>query len=220
MENQVITREEAKTAGLRFYFTGDPCKHGHVAQRNVKTTACVECHRQHQRADREKRRAFLCKRSREDYAQRRSENPSLHEKALERRRQWYEQNKDRALEVHRRYREKNGDKVIARVRRYTEQNPHMKLEKDAKRRASVRNRIPAWFGEFDQFVMQEAADLSIRRYDATGTKWHVDHMIPLLARKVSGLHCATNLQVIPAATNLRKKNKPMFTEPGEWIGAL
>jgi len=40
---QVITRTEAQEQGLKTYFTGKPCKRGHVAARRVNPNACVEC---------------------------------------------------------------------------------------------------------------------------------------------------------------------------------
>ena len=36
------TRAEAKAAGAKYYFTGEPCKHGHIAPRKTKG-ACLEC---------------------------------------------------------------------------------------------------------------------------------------------------------------------------------
>lgn len=42
---KIITRKEAKILGLRRYFTGLPCKHGHVAQREISNGCCVECKR-------------------------------------------------------------------------------------------------------------------------------------------------------------------------------
>lgn len=38
-----IEKEIAIENGELFYFTGKPCKHGHIANRCVKTSACVEC---------------------------------------------------------------------------------------------------------------------------------------------------------------------------------
>ncbi len=40
-----MTRDEAKQAGLPRYSTGEPCGHGHVAERYTVSGVCVECHR-------------------------------------------------------------------------------------------------------------------------------------------------------------------------------
>jgi hypothetical protein len=41
---QITTRAEAKASGARRYFTGKPCKHGHIAERyTVSSALCVEC---------------------------------------------------------------------------------------------------------------------------------------------------------------------------------
>ena len=38
----IISCKEAKAQGLKRYFTGKPCKHGHIAERHV-TGGCVIC---------------------------------------------------------------------------------------------------------------------------------------------------------------------------------
>ena len=40
---RIITRPEAKAAGLLLYFTGLPCKHGHISERKTKNGNCQWC---------------------------------------------------------------------------------------------------------------------------------------------------------------------------------
>src|ERR1700733_13696758 len=40
---KIISRQEAKQAGLARYFTGQPCKRGHVAEGKVNNLNCVKC---------------------------------------------------------------------------------------------------------------------------------------------------------------------------------
>lgn len=37
---EIITRADAKAAGLKWYFTGKPCKHGHITERYVTGNCC------------------------------------------------------------------------------------------------------------------------------------------------------------------------------------
>lgn len=41
-----VTRDEAKKAGLKHYFTGKPCPSGHTSLRRVSSSGCVECDRE------------------------------------------------------------------------------------------------------------------------------------------------------------------------------
>ena len=77
----------------------------------------------------------------------------------------------------------------------------------AKRRAIKLKRTPSWLTEDDLWMMQEAYSLAKEREQYTGIKWHVDHVIPLQGKLVSGLHVPNNLQVITAYDNLSKSNK-------------
>jgi hypothetical protein len=43
MRYDIITRGESLALGRKRYYTGQPCKHGHDAQRFVSTGACVAC---------------------------------------------------------------------------------------------------------------------------------------------------------------------------------
>lgn len=49
MEVTIISREEAKSQGLKRYFTGKPCKHGHLSHRTTLDRNCVDCSNQKNR---------------------------------------------------------------------------------------------------------------------------------------------------------------------------
>lgn len=74
--------------------------------------------------------------------------------------------------------------------------------------------------EFDVFVLQEAQRLRILRNQLTGRPWAVDHMVPLRAKRASGLHCAANLQVIPQVVNQWKGTRMVLASPLIWLGLL
>ena len=42
---QIIPRGKAKEQGLKRFFTGEPCKRGHLAERYVNGGRCCECHK-------------------------------------------------------------------------------------------------------------------------------------------------------------------------------
>jgi hypothetical protein len=50
----LISARTAFEAGLKRYFTGKPCKHGHVAERMVSNGCCVECLNGRRRRDQAK----------------------------------------------------------------------------------------------------------------------------------------------------------------------
>lgn len=86
-----------------------------------------------------------------------------------------------------------------------------------RRQAEVAAATPAEFGEFDEFVIEEARAACARRERMTGYRWQVDHMIPL---RRGGLHAWHNIQVIPEWLNSWKQDRMVLTEPGEWIAHL
>jgi hypothetical protein len=47
---EIISRKEAMERGLKYYFTGKPCKHGHIFERLVSNHGCLYCLRERAKA--------------------------------------------------------------------------------------------------------------------------------------------------------------------------
>lgn len=93
---------------------------------------------------------------------------------------------------------------------YYQNNKAAFAAKSAARRAAKLKASPEWS---IKFFVEEAYDLAAKRTQITGFEWHVDHIVPLQHPLVCGLHSHTNIQVIPAKSNLAKGN---FFWPDMW----
>lgn len=77
-------------------------------------------------------------------------------------------------------------------------------ERSAIKRARKLNATPAWSSQ--EAIKQIYIDCQLIS-EMTGVLHHVDHILPLKGKLVSGLHVEYNLQIIPATENLSKSNK-------------
>lgn len=75
----------------------------------------------------------------------------------------------------------------------------------ARRRAQKGRATPPWAeAEIESIrgMYREAKRLT----EETGVMHHVDHIVPLQNKIVSGLHCLANLQILEGEENIRKNN--------------
>ena len=94
-------------------------------------------------------------------------------------------------------------------KQWKKNNPAKVRANTVKRRAALMQRVPKWLGKEEHWLVEQAYELAALRTKMFGFSWHVDHVLPLQGTKVSGLHVAENLQVIPGIENVRKANKFM-----------
>lgn len=238
MEQKYRSRQDALLIGVKYYYPLRPCPSGGVAKRLASSGQClcdlcrprVSARRTANRlADLDRRRAAERVYFRAYYARKserilatnkrwRDANPESVAAALARRIAKDPEGHRAGRNAYvRRWAALNQEVVRARARRKRARRPELFRSRNSSRRAARLQRVPGWFGELDQFICEEAFSLAEHRSSTVGGFWHVDHMLPLRAETVSGLHCGLNLQVIPAALNTRKGNRLVYTEPFEWM---
>ena len=190
------TRQEAKATGAKYYFTGEPCKHGHIALRKTKG-ACVECIKIEWQQAAEKRADYF-----REYNKR--------EDVKDRKNEWYEANREqviqaaatRPLEVKRVYQKAWKERNTVWVRADTKA-----------RRRKHRLATPKWLTQAQKGQIRELYKIAITMTKTTGEQYVVDHIVPLRSEFVCGLHVPWNLRVIPRQENLLKSNKLIDTPP-------
>lgn len=185
----LVSLAQARLQGLTHYFTGVPCKFGHIAKRQVSNRGCVICL---------KTKSIRWSK----------ENP---ERSTEIRKSWDERNKQKTNLRMQEYRKNNPEKYKTAIKKWRIKNSTkygVYMAKAANdRRSSKLKRTPCWLSDDDHWMMSEAYSLSALRTKLFGFEWHVDHIVPLQGKEVSGLHVPWNLQVIPGVENRTKSNK-------------
>jgi len=95
-------------------------------------------------------------------------------------------------------------------KRYNAENKEkrrtIKLVCQRAREAGKHSRTPTWLTKEHKSSIRAKYAEARWMTEKTGVKHHVDHIVPLLGKNVSGLHVPWNLRVIPAKENIRKSN--------------
>lgn len=223
----IVSRKEAIASGAAYYFTGKPCKHGHISKRNVHR-ACISCVATNGRANGAsyyKRNAdAINEKLRAAYAN----DPAV--VAAERKRKL-------------KYNSANREKINARAREYRKENPGKGRERRREYKANKRKSDPVFLlaarmqaaigrairvGGYTKRARTyeylgctyEEFKLHIERQFTNGMhwenrdKWHIDHIIPQSTAKTEdellALQHYTNLRPLWADANKAKGNRQEF----------
>lgn len=140
-------------------------------------------------------------------------------------RKWYEANKEYKLgkEIERRKKDWEAYKEGVRKNRANRTPEQIEAEYErrkayrqsraaelvawnAKRRAATKKRTPIWLTAEDIAAMEALYVEARRRTQEEGVEYHVDHVLPLQGKYVSGLHMPSNMQVLLGTENQKKTN--------------
>ena len=220
-DGPVVTRVEAIERGLKRYFTGTECPHGHLSEKIVSSRGCMQC-----LAEKNARlvkegyfRKWIKKKNSETpgYSRRhdpdgakanarrraRRADPEKKAKELQYERDLYQKNREEILRKSKIWREALGTEEIARRRRVQYVKHRAKVIERAYRRTEDRKlATPSW------------ANLPAIReiYDSAKEGEHIDHIVPIKGKNVCGLHVHWNLTPLNASKNQSKGNKMPPTE--------
>ena len=115
-------------------------------------------------------------------------------------------NSDKAKNTLKIYNFNNYERIKVRRKKYLliEKNKKRKSKLDvfhnALRKARKRQRTPKWVSKKEKYHIKIF-------YLYRPKNCHVDHILPLLGKTVSGFHTLNNLQYLTATDNVRKHNK-------------
>lgn len=194
---EIISRKEALARGMNKFFTGKPCKNGHIEPRRIHNSVCMGCIRVAGRKWYAKNTAHKLQKSKEVY-QKNKENVLARtrlyqinnkERARAWSKEWAKRNPERAQEAQTRWRKKNPGIVAAWVR-----------AAQAKRKNSYGSHT--YKDIMDRFRWQHGCCAACRK--ALPKKFEVDHYIPLAK---GGHNNPSNIQLLCPPCNRRKHAK-------------
>ena len=117
----------------------------------------------------------------------------------------YKNNKEDYAAKARIYRLANKEYLKAKKDEWCDQNRGHRIIKAMIRKNKInKHQTPSWSDKDSiNIVYMQAKRIS----QIEGIQYHVDHIIPLNGKLVSGLHVINNLQIITAKDNISKHNK-------------
>lgn len=224
----------AKAAGLKTYLSDQPCPRGHLSERRVTNSKCMECEaidrrertpeqrerrnelwRQYYRANPEpfRERSAALRRKLQD------EEPEKLRAALA---EWHLKNPEKSRAIRLKTITKNREAIIARKREAYRRDPQKHLERNKAWQQQNRHKTrlytkknckgrkhatPPWLTKEQWHEIKQFYWLAQDCSIVTGERYWVDHIVPLRGKTVCGLHVPWNLQVLPREVNQRKSNR-------------
>jgi len=214
----IITRKEALAKGLKRYFTGKPCKHGHISERTA--SGCIECHnilsqdKYHQNIEAEHARSAKYHAANKERARlyglkHRAKNS---DKLKAVRKAYKAANRQEIAAKAKIYNAAARDKIAERKKKYYSENREQYRVYVRNRRAMMREAEGVHTADDVLKILAQQKWLCAEptcRADLRKIKRHVDHIMPL---SLGGSNWPSNLQCLCHACNRSKWAKT----PEQW----
>lgn len=189
MAIEIISREEARAQGFKLFYTGVPCKNGHLAPRRLgkgRAQPCVQCVSEYHEKWYDKNR----ERKRAQNAANKAADPEK-AKAI---------NRASALK----WRAKNLEKARETARRWYADPENRRIHRNARRKRENDGGQAADAADLRAILTAQGHRCAYCKADLKRKKRHLDHIMPLA---LGGSNDRTNLQYLCVPCNLAKGAK-------------
>lgn len=198
-KQRIILREEAKKLGQTWYFTGKPCKHGHIAKRNMVDRSCSRC-------------KSVSRAARRKYLRQTDETERFKHNAYSRAQYWGDTNRrTRSAELHQERKIRDPDYMGNRraySRKRKKENPEPSRADTRNRRARLRNSEGSHTANDVSRILVLQRNLCAYCRVSLSSGYHVDHIKPV---SQGGSNWPKNLQCLCGDCNRRKSDKDPLT---------
>jgi len=203
----VIRLKDAKAQGLKLYYTGKPCKYGHLDQRHTSSGQCKTCLKvswpshssEKKRADESLRRTLKPEQCAQAIVEAKRKNP---EKYAVARSAWLDATKVERLLQTAEWRAANPERWKEFQDAYRARHPERISAGRHLRRARLRGAEGSHTGEqLQELLVKQKFKCACGCKQSIKTKYHVDHNVPLA---LGGSNDILNIQLLHPICNLKK----------------
>lgn len=210
----IISRDDARALGQKWYFTGKLCQNGHIDKRYVSTTICYACKREQNDRDYKNHTGRVSQTNKRSYSKNRQARYASSAR-------WVKNNLEKVRQIKRKNKKKHREKYrIAeklRAREKRRRDPLHRLHKNMSKAIwqwlkGAKN-FRSWLElvDFDIEVLKKHLEAKFRdgmSWKNYGQYWHVDHIKPLsMCSTFEEAWALTNLQPLLTSENLQKNNR-------------
>lgn len=207
----IILRKQAKIAGLVRYFTGVPCKHGHIFERLTSDGGCLKCKRL-KRSISWYTHGYARAIDKRNYQRRRdkilAERKILYRTNIDkyklRSRLQYQKHRDSRIQSSRNWREHNKQKLKYYYAVYAKRRPEVYRNSARRRRAFLYQAVGTFTNE--QWIHKCGQYLNLCAWCKQSKILHADHIVPL---SLGGSNLIDNIQPLCKSCNSKKATKIM-----------